>query len=118
MSKKFKNVLSSLQFFKEEYGIKSIVFSNSSSVQKICHQKGILTNPLQEVNPFGLPILKSMLLFVKKHYPGYSYMYINSDILVNPNVLVLSHYLQHKLPTPVFLLLSSYFLDAYCWSCF
>ena len=118
MSKKFKNVLSSLQFFKEEYGIKSIVFSNSSSVQEICHQKGILTNPLQEVNPFGLPILKSMLLFVKKHYPGYSYMYINSDILVNPNVLVLSHYLQNKLPNPVFLLLSSHFLDAYCWSCF
>ena len=109
MTKKFENVLSSLQFFKEEYGVLSIVFSNSSSVQKICHQKGILTNRLQEVNPYGLPILKSMLLFVKKHYPGYSYMYINSDILVNPNVLVLSHYLKRTLHTPVFLLLPLHF---------
>ena len=101
MTKKFENVLSSLQFFKEEYGVLSIVFSNSSSVQKICHQKGILTNPLQEVNPYGLPILKSMLLFVKNHYPGYSYMYINSDILLNPEVFLIAEAIKDDVKQPV-----------------
>ena len=61
----------------------------------------LFTEPIQEVNPYGMPILKSMLLYVQDHYNADHYVYINSDIILHPKVFLLAEAIHNDIPKPV-----------------
>ena len=75
-----------MNYYYRKFGIRSVVLTESTEVVKRCIELNILTEPIQEVNPYGMPILRSMLLYIQEHYDVDQYIYINSDILLNPNV--------------------------------
>ena len=60
-----------------------------------------MTEPIQEVNPYGMPILRSMLLYIQEHYDVDQYIYINSDILLNPEVFLIAEAIKDDVKQPV-----------------
>lgn len=90
-----------MKFFKEQYDIQAVVYSDSPSVKQVCMSMGILVEPIPEFNLYGLPIIKSLFLSAKKHFDATHYVFINSDILLDPKVLLVSEEIQKWVPSPV-----------------
>lgn len=101
MSKKLSNTLHSLHFFYVWFGVVPLVFTNDESVKFACKKLSIRTEPIPEVNPFGLPFFKSLMIAARKLLAARLYMYINSDILVNPSVILAADRIHYSVKTPV-----------------
>lgn len=90
-----------MNYYYRKFGIRSVVLTESTEVVKRCTELNILTEPIQEVNPYGMPILRSMLLYIQEHYDVDQYIYINSDILLNPEVFLIAEAIKNDVKQPV-----------------
>lgn len=101
MSRKFSNTLHSLRFFYVWFGVVPLVFTNDEQVERACKDLSILTKPIPEVNPFGIPFFKSLMIAARELLAARLYMYINSDILVNPSLILAADRIHYSVKTPV-----------------
>ena len=62
------------------------MFSKTPSIAAICSLYDIENEPDYHHNRFNLPILRSLILYAREHYASKYYGYINSDILLSPDV--------------------------------
>ena len=67
-------------------GIKAVVFTNNTEVKTLCNYMKVSTAPVPEVNVYGMPVLRSMVSTARQYYSNDYVMYINSDILINPDL--------------------------------
>lgn len=84
ISRKFSNTVRHLYLYKALFNITTVVFTNSSAVKQYCKKYEVHTLPVVETNKYGLPKIKHLLLKARESYPASQYLYINSDILINP----------------------------------
>lgn len=88
------NTLSLLSLYQHLYPFKALVVSSSPSIRLLCKKLNIETVSKVESNPYGLPYVRSLLEELKKHYDSDYYGYINSDILISPNIFFILNGLQ------------------------
>ena len=80
-------------YFFQKLNVKSIVFTTSPDVIHFCNILNITTMNISEVNKYGIPTLKSMVKDARQLYNSSYIMYINSDILINPDIFYfISHF--------------------------
>ena len=51
-----------------------------------CQGLGIITQPVPKTNEFGMPVLKNMIIQARRVFDSDYVIYINSDILINPDL--------------------------------
>ena len=51
------------------------------------------SHPVVQTNEYGLPKIKYMLMKARQMYPASIFIYINSDILINPYIFPIAEYL-------------------------
>lgn len=76
-----------MSLFQQEYSFKGIVFTTSHSLISFCESKNITVIQRISRNEFGLPYVRDMLIELKARYNSSYYGYMNSDILLNPNII-------------------------------
>lgn len=84
------------------------MITDSYDVSQRCIELNILTEPIQEVNPYGVPILKSMLLYIQEHYDADQYVYLSNNLIPHPYVFLLSEAMKDQIKSPVMLFLFFY----------
>ena len=57
-----------------------------------------------EVNEYGMPVLKAMIEQTRQIYDSDYVIYINSDILLNPNIFRVIYHSQQSLGTEVIII--------------
>ena len=90
MSKKLKNTFYSLYFYRMAFNISVVVYTNTPTVSRYARRLGFHQREIIHVNQYGLPILKWILLDAQMNYNAQQLMYINSDILINPDLFKVS----------------------------
>ena len=83
-------------------GIKAVVFTNNKYVINFCQKLNIFTENIIYVNKYGLPILRKMVEIARIEYPSDFVIYINSDILINPNFFSAVYSISSKLGSNVY----------------
>lgn len=78
-----------------------MIITEDVEVSRRCMDLELSTEPFQQVNPYGMPIFQSSLLYIQDHYDSELYVYIN-NVLINPYVLLLAQTIQHDFSKPVF----------------
>ena len=73
-----------LQLYKKTYQVKTVVFTDSPSIVTYVKNLGLFTLPVPKRNSYGIPVLKWMLISARSTFPSKQYIFINSDILINP----------------------------------
>lgn len=101
LTKIVKNTIYQLKLFRQAYGIHSIVFSQSPAILEYCKQVGVLTLPVTHTNEYGMPTLRSMIEIARRQFSSEYVVYINSDILINPNIFRAIYHSQSILGTNV-----------------
>lgn len=86
MKEILKNTFYQLKLFRLYYRVNSVVFTQSPKIIKHCQGLGITTQPVPRTNEYGMPELKSMVMEARKVFDSDYVIYINSDILINPDV--------------------------------
>lgn len=86
ISAKFSNTIQLLSLYKRSKGVDSVIFTDSPRIASFVNEMGLLSMPISHKNEFGLPVLKHLLLDAKRAYDAKYYIYINSDILINPYI--------------------------------
>ena len=81
------NTITVMKLFQQEFSFKGIVFTTSHSLLSFCTSKNITVIQKMSRNEFGLPFVKDMLIELRARYNSSYYGYMNSDILLNPNVI-------------------------------
>ena len=75
---------------------------------QFCEQYNITTIKEFKVNEYGMPILRGMIQQSRKIYPSDYVIYINSDILLNPNIFRAIYNTEQILGKKVFIISSYY----------
>ena len=70
----------------KELGIDSIVFTESSEVVDYAKSLNVTTLPVRTFNKYNLPVLRDLLIDARKYYNNEFVIYINSDILISPDI--------------------------------
>lgn len=78
-----------------------IVFTESKAVADYCKSLGITSMEIIHTNKFGLPIFPDMITAARQYIQRDFYMYINSDILMNPLIIATINQLNTCIPSPV-----------------
>lgn len=100
------NTLQSLALFQDSFRFKAIVFTDSPAIRSIAERLRLLCSPIAHTNPYGLPIVREMLLSARSQFNASFYGYMNSDILLNPGFFGFVHTAagaiqNHRLPSAV-----------------
>lgn len=90
-----------MNYLRRKFGIRSIVVTDSFDVSQRCIELNILTEPVQEINIYGVPILKSMMLYIQEHYDADQYAYLSSNLIPHPYVFLLSEAMKNHIRSPV-----------------
>lgn len=85
------NTLQSLSLFQRSFRFKAIVFTDSPAIRSTAERLHLLWLPIVHANPYGLPLVREMLLAARNHFNTSFYGYMNSDILLNPGVFGFVH---------------------------
>ena len=86
------NCIKQLYLFRS-INVNSIVFTTNADVIQFCNALNVTSLKVSEVNKYGIPTLKGLVEDARKMYKSSYVMYINSDILVNPDIFYLiSHF--------------------------
>ena len=99
ISAKFNNTIQLLALYKRSKGIDSVIFTDSPQIAAFVNEMGLLSMPISHKNEFGLPVLKHLLLDAKRAYDAEYYIYINSDILINPYIFHFTEFAKHRTRT-------------------
>lgn len=77
------------------------MYTNNTDVEAACDLLHITTAKVIDVNPYGIPFIAKMLTAAKKRFSTLFYVYVNSDILLNPLIFPLADKLRYSVRTPV-----------------
>lgn len=91
-----------MSLYQKEYSFKGIVFSSSPSIISFCEIMNITVIQRISRNEFGLPFVKDMLIELASRYRSEYYGYMNSDILLNPNVFNALERISKKMNTGIY----------------
>lgn len=80
-----------------------LFFTHSDAVRNQCNKYGFLVHDHVNLNPFGFPVFKDMMITARRVVKSDILIFINSDILIYPSVIPLSDALSYELGSPVFL---------------
>ena len=92
-----RNTIIHLGIYVRDLGIKAVVFTNNKEVIKFCQTQNVFTENVIYTNKYGMPILRYMVEIARFEYPSDFVIYINSDILINPNFFSAVHRLSSTL---------------------
>lgn len=90
-----------LRYFHSYRHIDTIVFTNTTETIELCNTMNISTLRITGYNKFGIPILSSMLESVRRLYQSDYFIYINSDILLNPKLFTVLNTVKGYFTSPV-----------------
>lgn len=76
-----------LSFFQREFRFKCIVFTNTPSLIAFAKRYKVLTISKYPVNKFHMPLVREMFTLSQSTFSASYYGYINSDILLSPNII-------------------------------
>lgn len=79
-----------------------LVYTETNQIIEYCASIGVDTSIIPKKNEYNIPILKDMVLTARQRYNCEYVIYINSDILINPNVFKSIYYLESILGRNVF----------------
>lgn len=85
-----------LQLYRKTYQVKTVVFTDSPSISNYVKNLGLFTLPVPKRNSYGIPVLKWMLISARSSFPSKQYIFINSDILINPFIFEVSSQLHSQ----------------------
>ena len=83
---KLNNTIRLLSFYQKHEAVRVIMFSKTPAIYRLCRQQGVEVEPDYRHNRYNLPVLRNMLLYAQSVYTSKYYAYINSDILISPDV--------------------------------
>ena len=114
ISAKFNNTIQLLSLYKRSKGIDSVIFTDSPPIASFVNEMGLISMPVSHKNEFGLPVLKHLLLDAKCMYDVQYYIYINSDILINPYIFHYTVFAKPHVHTAAVVVAES-FNCSICW---
>ena len=76
-----------LSLFQRELRFKGIVFTNTPSLIAFAKRHRVLTISKYPVNKYHMPLIREMFRLSESTFSASYYGYINSDILVSPNIM-------------------------------
>ena len=97
-----RNTIIHLGIYVRDLGIKAVVFTNNKEVIAFCKSVNVFTENVIYTNKYGMPILRYMVEIARIEYPSDFVIYINSDILINPNFFSAVHRLSSTLGPNVY----------------
>ena len=71
-----------------------LVFTETSEIEDYCSAHGIDYLKVSRKNEYNMPTLKDMVIDAQHRYKCDYVIYINSDILINPNLFKSIYYLE------------------------
>ena len=75
-----------LDLFQKHFSFRAVVYTNSKLVRSFAQPLGIYCEGKYELNPYGMPLASYMFNRTKYLVNADYYGYINSDIIISPNL--------------------------------
>ena len=75
-----------LSYYQQHFPFKVLVVSSSHVIQSLSKELQIQVISSVETNEYNLPLVKSLLLTLRDYFSSDYYGYLNSDILLSPDV--------------------------------
>ena len=97
MSSTLQNTMKLLCLYAKEFNIRPVIMTDSDVILRFATSLDFSILRQTEVNKYGLPILRSLLLEARRWFKAKQYIYINSDILLNPGIFCVSKYFDEHL---------------------
>ena len=76
-----------MSLYQKKFSFRGLVFSPSPQMERLCNLLNIKVVKNISRNEYGVPFVRGMLETMKKLVHADYYGYMNSDILLHPNVL-------------------------------
>ena len=86
-----------MHLYHETFRVNTVVFTNSSVIAQFAKRKGLNVQPVFHSNSYGFPELRWLLIRARELYPANQYIFINSDILINPFLFHMAYQLDAML---------------------
>ena len=93
--------MNSFKYFQESFGVKAVIFTDTPEVSDYCKSLNVTTLNVPLKNKYKLPVFPAMLRHLIKTFHYDFYIYVNSDILLNPHVFLALETLKKSIRTPV-----------------
>ena len=78
--------------YAKQFNIRPVIMTDSKVIYQLAQSLHFSFIPQTEVNQYGMPIIRSILIETRRLYKAKQYIYINSDILLNPGIFSVSKY--------------------------
>ena len=75
-----------LSYYQQNFPFRALVVSSSPAIQSLSEQLQIKVIPSVDTNEYNLPFVKSLLSTLRHFFTSDYYGYLNSDILLSPDV--------------------------------
>ena len=89
--------MSLLSLYAREFNIRPVILTDSEVILRVATSLHFSILPQAEVNKYGLPILRSLMIETRRLFQAKQYIYINSDILLNPGIFSVCQYFDEYL---------------------
>ena len=76
-----------LSLFQREFRFRGLVFTNTQNIISLAKRLNVKTVSRYPVNPYHMPYIREMYVTAKQTFSSRYYGYINSDILLSPNIM-------------------------------
>ena len=86
-----------LSLYARELNIRPVIMTDSEVILRVATSLHFSILPQAEVNKYGLPILRSLMIETRRLFRAKQYIYINSDILLNPGIFSVCQYFDEYL---------------------
>ena len=86
-----------LSLYARELNIRPVIMTDSEVILRVATSLHFSILPHAEVNKYGLPILGSLMIETRRLFQAKQYIYINSDILLNPGIFSVCQYFDEYL---------------------
>ena len=86
-----------LSLYAREFNIRPVIMTDSEVILSFATSLHFSILPQAEVNKYGLPILRSLMIETRRLFQAKQYIYINSDILLNPGIFSVCQYFDEYL---------------------
>ena len=93
------NTLKMMAMFQREFSCRSIVFTTSEPMLRLCRALGLTATYDIEENPYGLPYIGSMFRRAASLFQAQFYGYINADILLSTKIFSILSFIQEQRKT-------------------
>ena len=97
VSPTLQNTMNLLSLYARELNIRPVIMTDSEVILRVATSLHFSILPQAEVNKYGLPILRSLMIETRRLFQAKQYIYINSDILLNPGIFSVCQYFDEYL---------------------